>query len=67
VCSGLKDLYGDSNVACQGVGGPYTASLADNFILPDNTSPAAISEASRLFNLAHSKCPDTIVTSGGYR
>ncbi|KAG8623085.1 hypothetical protein KVT40_008061 [Elsinoe batatas] len=29
-CSGLKRALGQDKVACQGVGGPYTAGLADN-------------------------------------
>ncbi len=50
----------------QGVGGPYTASLGDNF-LPDGTSRAAIAEMIRLFNLANTKCPNAKVVAGGYR
>lgn len=65
-CNELKRRYGSGNVACQGVGGPYTASLGDNF-LPRGTTPAAIGEATRLFNLANTKCPNTIITAGGYR
>ncbi|KFY95848.1 hypothetical protein V498_03087 [Pseudogymnoascus sp. VKM F-4517 (FW-2822)] len=65
VCTALKTLLGSSKVACQGVGSPYEATLADNF-LPKNTSPTAIGAANTMFNLAHTKCPNTKVVTGGY-
>ncbi|KAL5346472.1 hypothetical protein ACLOAV_008743 [Pseudogymnoascus australis] len=65
VCTALKTLLGSSKVACQGVGSPYDATLADNF-LPKNTSPTAIGAANTMFNLAHTKCPNTKVVTGGY-
>ena len=65
VCTALKTLLGSAKVACQGVGSPYAATLADNF-LPKNTSPTAIGAANTLFNLAHTKCPNTKVVAGGY-
>ncbi|CAK1354853.1 putative cutinase 1 [Cercospora beticola] len=64
-CAALKSLLGSENVACQGVGGPYLGTLIAN-TFPRGTSDAAIQEAIRLFTLANTKCPDTIVTSGGY-
>ncbi|KXS96462.1 hypothetical protein AC578_3231 [Pseudocercospora eumusae] len=64
-CSALKRRLGSSNVACQGIGAPYYATLGDN-ALPRGTSDAAIAEASRLFKLANTQCPDTIVVTGGY-
>ncbi|PNS19858.1 hypothetical protein CAC42_7825 [Sphaceloma murrayae] len=65
VCDGLKARYGSANVACQGVGGAYTAGLLEN-LLPAGTSSGAINEGLRLFNLANTKCPSTIIVGGGY-
>jgi len=65
VCSDLKSTLGAGNVACQGVGSPYDATIADNF-LPQNTSPKDIGAATTLFNLASSKCPNTSIVAGGY-
>jgi len=64
-CADLKSALGADVVACQGVGSPYDATLADNF-LPQNTSPTDIGAATTLFELANSKCPDTKVVAGGY-
>ncbi|KAH8778027.1 hypothetical protein BGZ57DRAFT_761290 [Hyaloscypha finlandica] len=65
VCSDLKSALGDSVVGCQGVGSPYEATLANNF-LPQNTSPTDIGAATTLFDLADSKCPNSKIVAGGY-
>jgi cutinase len=66
VCSGLKSKIGAANVACQGVGGAYKAGLADN-VLPAGTTAGAISEATKLFQEAATKCPQATIVAGGYR
>ncbi|KAL2116069.1 hypothetical protein VTJ04DRAFT_10324 [Mycothermus thermophilus] len=49
----------------QGVGDPYLAQGAHNF-LPLGTTREAIDEGKRLFQLAHTKCPTSVVVAGGY-
>ena len=66
VCSGLKSKLGAGNVACQGVGSPYAATIPDN-INAKGTSAAAIGEAQKMFTMADTKCPETIIVAGGYR
>jgi len=65
VCSGLKSKLGAGNVACQGVGGKYTAGLADN-AMPAGTTAGAIAEATKMFEEAHTKCPQATIVAGGY-
>jgi len=65
LCSGLKSKY-SNGVACQGVGGAYTAGLGDN-ASEKGTTDAAIREATTTLMDAMSKCPDAAVVAGGYR
>jgi len=64
VCTGLKKNF-PNEVACQGVGGAYSAGLPEN-ALPDGTTPAAIAEATKMFTQASSKCPQAVLVAGGY-
>lgn len=63
-CSALKKKY-PGEVACQGVGGKYTAGLTTN-ALPGGTDQGAISESESMFTTAAQKCPETIMVGGGY-
>jgi len=64
-CNGLKGKLGAENVACQGVGGAYSAGLADN-VSASGTTAGAIAEATKMFTQAQSKCPNTLIVAGGY-
>ncbi|KAK6440378.1 hypothetical protein LTR95_003404 [Oleoguttula sp. CCFEE 5521] len=63
-CSGLKQAY-PNDVACQGVGGAYSASIGNN-ALPGGTDSGSIGASVDTFNLAAKTCPDTIMVGGGY-
>jgi cutinase len=66
LCRGLRETYGKQRIGCQGVGGKYSAALADNG-LPKGTTDAAINEAKNHFATASAKCPKAIIAFGGYR
>jgi cutinase len=65
VCRGLKEAF-PNQVACQGVGGKYTAALGDNG-KPLGTTDAAIAEGKLMFQEASTKCPNAVLVFGGYR
>ncbi|KAI9928484.1 hypothetical protein ASPWEDRAFT_181950 [Aspergillus wentii DTO 134E9] len=64
VCDDLA-LQGIGSVGCQGIGGAYTAGLAENF-LPQNTAPQDIQAAVDMFNQCSTKCPNAKIVAGGY-
>ena len=68
LCKLLKKTYSD-RVACQGIGADvgYSASIRDNMIRPKGTNDTSIAAAVKMFNLAHEKCPSSILTFLGYR
>lgn len=63
MANGLDSRF--NSVWTQGVGGPYSAGLAENF-LPAGTSSEAINKAKRLFTMANAKCPNSHIFAGGY-
>jgi len=66
ICKGLKSLF-SNDVACQGVSAPaYSAGLVDN-VSPKGTTASAIAEATKHYNTANTKCPNTVIVTGGYR
>lgn len=66
-CSGLKQAMGAANVACQGVGAEdgYAAALAPNF-QPKNTDDQSIAAATKIMNMAMTKCPQSTIVMAGY-
>jgi cutinase len=65
ICGKLKKGYA-GRVACQGVGGAYTAGLMDN-VGAQGTTSGAIKEAAKMFEKAASDCPKAVLVFGGYR
>ncbi|KAF2432643.1 cutinase [Tothia fuscella] len=59
----LNQTYGQANVAIQGV--DYEAGITGN-IGGVGCSNKGVSESTRLLNLAHSKCPKSVVLVGAY-
>lgn len=64
LASALEREY--NSIWIQGVGGDYAATIAPN-MLPAGTDAKSIAEAKGLFNMAHEKCPDAAIVTGGYR
>jgi hypothetical protein len=54
------------NAGCQGIGGAYTAGLAENF-LPEGTAPQDVQAAVDVFNKCNTQCPQAKIVAGGYR
>ncbi|KIW00815.1 uncharacterized protein PV09_07794 [Verruconis gallopava] len=62
LCAALK---AGGDVACQGVGGAYQATLASN-LLPKGTDDASIQEAVNIINKAMTQCPNSKIVLAGY-
>lgn len=60
----LNQTYGSQNFAMQGV--DYEAGLMGNVGNP-GCSNKGVSGSQEMFNLAHTKCPQTVIIAGGYR
>ncbi|PYH85637.1 putative cutinase, partial [Aspergillus uvarum CBS 121591] len=65
LCSTLKAQISPNRVACQGVGGMYSADIPQNFLTP-NTDAKSIASAATMLELAATKCPNTQVVAAGY-
>lgn len=59
----LKRTFGSSNVATEGI--DYAADLAPNF-LPGGTDTASKQLMQNMINSMASRCPDSIIVTGGY-
>jgi cutinase len=68
LCKQLRTMYGDK-VACQGISTAdgYSSSIFDNMIQPKGTSDKSIDAATKMFTLAHTKCPASLLVFSGYR
>lgn len=64
LCAALK-MSMPNQVACQGIGGAYTAKLAPN-LQPKGTDEASIAEGVKVISGAMTKCPNTKVIVAGY-
>jgi cutinase len=64
VCRGLKAAYGEK-LGCDGLGPAYTGGLLDN-VSQKGTTDAAIAEGVKIFTLAHTKCPDSVLVFAGF-
>jgi cutinase len=65
VCKLLRAEYKD-RIGCDGLGPAYAGGLIDNF-QPKGTTDAAIQEGVRVFTLAHTKCPKSVLVFAGFR
>ncbi|KAF2281394.1 cutinase precursor [Westerdykella ornata] len=61
--NGLKRIFGNSNVATEGVA--YAALLSTN-ALPGGTDSASKNLFKNTLNSMASKCPDSVIVTGGY-
>jgi cutinase len=64
VCKLLRNDYGD-RIGCDGLGPAYSGGLGDN-MRPKGTTEEAIAEGVRVFTLAHTKCPNSVVVFAGF-
>lgn len=65
ICKGLREAYKDQ-IGCDGLGPAYSGGLLDN-VSQKGTTDAAIAEGVKIFTLAHTKCPGSVLVFGGYR
>jgi cutinase len=64
LCKAMKDMSNDQ-VACQGIGGAYKATLAAN-TQPKGTDAQSIAEAKSVIETAMTNCPKARVVMAGY-
>ncbi len=63
LCTAMKQA---GNVACQGVGGAYMATLQAN-LQPNGTDQASINQAIQTIQQAMTACPQSAMVLAGYR